>query len=39
MQQTGRSKIDDASMGEDRAALSRGLQNLIDSEIWVKKKH
>jgi len=25
-------------MGEDRAALSKHLQNLIDGEIWVKKK-
>ena len=27
-----------ADMGEDRAALSKHLQNLIDGEIWVKKK-
>ncbi len=39
MQRTARSQIDDAGMGEDRAALSRGLQSLIDSEVWVKKKH
>lgn len=39
MQQTARPLTDDATtMGEDRAALSRQLQNLIDSEIWVKKK-
>jgi DNA primase len=39
LQRTALPQIDDAAvMGEDRAALSRGLQNLIDSEIWVKKK-
>ena len=30
---------DDNAQGEDRAALSRHLQSLIDKEIWVKKKH
>ncbi|MCX7888709.1 MAG: DNA primase [Rhodobacteraceae bacterium] len=29
---------DDADMGEDRAALSAGLQRLIDQEVWIKKK-
>lgn len=34
-----KSNLEDASdMGEDRAALSKHLQNLIDGEIWVKKK-
>ncbi|MDZ4095213.1 MAG: toprim domain-containing protein, partial [Paracoccaceae bacterium] len=34
-----RSNLEDVSdMGEDRAALSKHLQNLIDGEIWVKKK-
>jgi DNA primase len=36
---TGRSALEEASeMGEDRAALSRHLQDLIDGQIWVKKK-
>ena len=31
---------DDATdLGEDRLALSRHLQSLIDSQVWVKKKH
>jgi DNA primase len=39
MEQTARSHVDDASaMGEDRTALSQQLQNMIDREIWVKKK-
>jgi hypothetical protein len=25
-------------MGEDRSALSRGLQDMIDARIWIKKK-
>jgi DNA primase len=34
-----RSKLMDASdMGEDRAALSKRLQDLIDGQIWIKKK-
>lgn len=33
-----RSPLDDATdLGEDRAALSKHLQNLIDGQIWVKK--
>ena len=28
---------DSSDLGEDRAALSRHLQSLIDSEVWVKK--
>lgn len=28
---------DAADLGEDRAALSRQLQNLIDAQVWVKK--
>lgn len=33
-----RSKLDDDSdMGEDRAALSRSLQDLIDRAVWQKK--
>lgn len=35
-----RSRIDDDSdMGEDRAALSAGLQRLIDDQVWHKKRH
>ncbi|QUS35481.1 DNA primase [Falsirhodobacter algicola] len=35
----GRSRLDDANdLGEDRTALSRHLQDLIDGQIWVKKK-
>ncbi|MCV2869251.1 DNA primase [Defluviimonas sp. WL0002] len=35
-----RSKLDDDSdMGEDRAALSAQLQNLIDRAVWEKKRH
>jgi DNA primase len=34
-----RTNLEDASdMGEDRAALSKHLQNLIDGKAWVKKK-
>jgi DNA primase len=34
-----RSKLDDDSdMGEDRGALSAGLQRLIDAAVWEKKK-
>ena len=29
---------DDAEPGGDRAALSAGLQRLIDSEVWVKRR-
>ncbi|EEW24549.1 DNA primase [Rhodobacter ferrooxidans] len=28
-----------ADMGEDRTALSRHLQDLIDGQVWVKKKN
>jgi DNA primase len=28
---------DNADLGEDRTALSRHLQSLIDSQVWVKK--
>ncbi|OIQ71247.1 hypothetical protein GALL_471370 [mine drainage metagenome] len=35
----GRTSNEDAAdLGEDRAALSRALQNLIDTQTWVKKK-
>ena len=34
-EKTGQS--DSADLGEDRAALSRHLQGLIDSQVWVKK--
>jgi DNA primase len=35
-----RPRLEDAAeLGEDRQALSRHLQDLIDSEIWKKKKH
>jgi DNA primase len=30
---------DSSDLGEDRAALSRHLQALIDSQVWVKKNH
>ncbi|WP_444666751.1 DNA primase [Cereibacter changlensis] len=34
-----RSRLDDSSdLGEDRSALSKHLQNLIDGQVWVKKK-
>lgn len=34
-----RSTLEDASdMGEDRPALSRHLQDMIDARIWIKKK-
>ncbi|MCA3435888.1 MAG: DNA primase [Rhodobacter sp.] len=34
-----RSNLEDASdMGEDRPALSRHLQDMIDARIWIKKK-
>jgi len=29
---------DAADLGEDRSALSKHLQNMIDGQIWVKKK-
>ena len=32
-----RSRLDEGDMGEDRAALSRHLQSLIDGEVWRKK--
>lgn len=32
-----RSRLDETDGGEDRAALSRHLQSLIDGEIWRKK--
>ena len=36
----GRSRFDDDSdLGEDRGALSAGLQRLIDAAVWEKKKH
>ena len=34
-----RSSLEEASdMGEDRSALSQHLQNMIDAQIWIKKK-
>ena len=34
-----RTNLEDAGdMGEDRAALSKHLQNLIDGKAWIKKK-
>jgi DNA primase len=30
---------DSTDLGEDRAALSRQLQRLIDDQVWVKKNH
>jgi DNA primase len=32
-------RADAAEMGEDRAALSNHLQNLINARVWEKKKH
>ncbi len=32
-----KSNLEDADMGEDRTAMSKHLQNLIDGEVWVKK--
>jgi DNA primase len=32
-----KSNLEDADMGEDRAVLSKHLQNLIDGQVWVKK--
>jgi DNA primase len=32
-----KSNLEDADMGEDRAALSKHLQNLIDGQVWIKK--
>ena len=29
---------DAGAMGEDRPALSKGLQDMIDAEIWIKRK-
>lgn len=34
-----RSRLDDSSdLGEDRSALSQHLQNLIDGQVWIKKR-
>jgi DNA primase len=35
--QADKSNLEEADMGEDRAALSKHLQNLIDGQVWVKK--
>ena len=32
-----KSNLEDADMGEDRSALSKHLQNLIDGQVWLKK--
>lgn len=38
-QRAEKSNMEDSSdMGEDRAALSKHLQSLIDGQIWVKRK-
>ncbi len=38
LHRAGRTGTDEAAdLGEDRPALSRRLQDLIDSEVWVKK--
>ncbi|MFN4159479.1 MAG: DNA primase [Gemmobacter sp.] len=35
----GRAALDSANdMGEDRAALSKGLQEMLDAQVWIKKK-
>lgn len=33
------SREDAADLGEDRAAMSKLLQNMIDGQVWVKKNH
>jgi DNA primase len=33
------SREDAADLGEDRSAMMNHLQNLIDGQVWVKKKH
>ena len=39
VERAGRRHHEDASdLGEDRSALSRHLQTLIDREIWVKNR-
>jgi DNA primase len=32
-----KTNLESADMGEDRAALSNHLQNMIDGQVWVKK--
>ncbi|MES2666534.1 MAG: DNA primase [Pseudomonadota bacterium] len=32
-------RADATDLGEDRAALSKHLQNLIDDQVWIKKSH
>ena len=32
-------RADATDLGEDRAALSKHLQNLIDGQVWIKKSH
>ncbi|GHD99593.1 DNA primase [Defluviimonas sp. 20V17] len=39
MQRAGRSQLEDSGdLGEDRDALSKQLQSLIDGQVWVKRK-
>jgi DNA primase len=33
-----RPQTENKDLGEDRAAMSRALQNFIDQQVWVKKK-
>jgi DNA primase len=34
-----RSRLSDsADLGEDRSALSQALQQMIESEVWIKRK-
>ncbi len=38
--QADHARVDDSrDLGEDRAALSRALQGMLDNEGWVKKRH
>ncbi len=38
LQNSGRSDAPPTDMGEDREGLSNHLQNLIDAQIWVRKR-
>ena len=38
--QADHARVDDSrDLGEDRAALLRTLQGMLDNEAWVKKRH
>ena len=39
LDRAGKTRLDETTdLGEDRAGMSNHLQNLIDSQIWVKKR-